>query len=745
MGNKKQVKKVICQFCHSRCRILLHSENDHLLKIEADRAAPRAGTTVPTTEGCLRLRGTKEFMYHPDRVNFPLKRVGEKGEGKWQRISWDQAFDEIAEKLKRIKEKYGAEAIASTNGTGRNIMEFTTRFLHALGTPNLNGGVNICYGPYISMAIAMFGWTVGHRRFVSFGGDKQGTGCSLLVGIDPSESTPPLWKSCLEAGKRGIKLIVIDPRRTRTAELADIWLQLRPATDTALLMSMINVIIEEGLYDKEFVDKWCYGFEQVAERAREYVPEKAAEICWVPAEKIREAARMYATNKPAFGVHGMGIEHLSNGIQAIQARYILTAITGNLDVEGGEGMPGPSRLVPGAEIELSHLLSAEQKKKQLGSDRFRLMSWQGRDLIQPYVKKVWGQECSLAWVTAIGHAPTVYRAMLTGKPYPVKATITIASNPMVTPANTKLVYKALKSLDLYVVADYWLTPSAQLADYVLPTASWMERPYLYDVFNTDFRILGGERGLPSTIPGEYERKDDYEICRGLGIRLGQEEYWPWEKMEQAFDYRLKPLGMTFKEFMDKGGFYYPAVEYRKYEKQGFGTPTGKAEIYSTVLEKLGYDPLPRYEESHENPLSMPKLKDDYPLMLISGGRFHPMYHSEHRQIDSIRKKHPHPLVQINPETAKKLGIQDGDWVWIESPRGRIRMKATLFSGIDTRVVHAEHGWWFPELPNEEPWLGGVWESNVNVLTDDDPEVCNQICGIWPLKTALCRVYKAKVY
>lgn len=745
MVSHTQVKKVICQFCQARCRVLVHSESGHLVRIEEDRSSPRAGTTAPPTGGCLRLRGAKEFMSHPDRMSYPLKRMGEKGGGKWQKISWDQAFDEIAEGLKEIKGKYGAEAIASTGGTGRTQLEYTTRFLHPLGTPNLNGQTNICFGPYITTAVAMFGWAVGHRRVVSFGSDKQRTKCALLVGIDPSGSTPPMWKSCLEAKKLGIKLIVIDPRRTQTAELADIWLQLRPATDTALLMSMINVIIEEGLYDKGFVSKWCHGFEPLQERARQYPPEKVAEICWVPAENIREAARMYASNKPAFGVHGMGTEHLSNGIQAIQARYILSAITGNIDVEGGEGIPGPSRLVPGAEIELSHLLSPQQKKKQLGSERFKLISWPGRDLMQPYVKKVWGQECSLAWVTAVAHAPTVYRAMISGKPYPVRAALTIASNPMVTPGNTRLVYQALKSLDLYVVADYWLTPSAQLADYVLPTASWLERPFLYDVSNLDFRVLAGERGLPATIPGEYERKDDFEVCRGLGIRLGQKEYWPWENMEQAFDYRLKPLGMTFAEFMAKGGFYYPAAEYRKYEKKGFGTPTGKVELYSTILEKLGYDPLPCYEESHENPLSKPELAEKYPLMLITGGRFHPMYHSEHRQIDSIRRRHPYPLVQINPQTANKLDIKDGDWVWMESLRGKIRMKAQLFSGIDPRVVHAEHGWWFPELPGEEPWLGGVWESNVNVLTDDDPEVCNQIGGIWPLKTALCRLYKAKVY
>jgi anaerobic selenocysteine-containing dehydrogenase len=245
--------------------------------------------------------------------------------------------------------------------------------------------------------------------------------------------------------------------------------------------------------------------------------------------------------------------------------------------------------------------------------------------------------------------------------------------------------------------------------------------------------------------GEYDRKTDYEILRELGMRLGQDGKWPWKDLEEVYDYMLEPMGLSFKEFMDRDGFHFPPDKYRKHETIGFATATGKVELYSTVLEKLGYDPLPKYEEPFETPISRPDLVKDYPLMLITGGRFLPMYHSEHRQIDSVRRKHPYPLVQIHPDTAKELDINDGDWVWVESPRGTIRMKCQLLEGIDPRVVHCEHGWWYPELPGEEPWLHGVWESNVNVLTDDEPDHCNPISGGWPLRTALCRVYRAKQY
>jgi anaerobic selenocysteine-containing dehydrogenase len=317
----------------------------------------------------------------------------------------------------------------------------------------------------------------------------------------------------------------------------------------------------------------------------------------------------------------------------------------------------------------------------------------------------------------------------------------------VTQGNSRLVYKALKSLDLYVVKDFWLTPSAELADYVLPSACWLERPDMHAASGTDTGIMAGYPVLPAIVLGEHEYWTEYDFFCKLGRKMGQQEFWPWNNLEEARDYQLKPLGLTYMRFMEeKNGLFLPANEYRKHEKKGgFGTPTGKIELYSTILEKLGYDPLPRYDEPSESSLSRPDLAEEFPLTLINGGRVRPYFQSEHRQIDSMRKRHPNPLLQIHPQTAQKLGIDNGDWVWIETPSGRIRQKSLYFEGIDPRVVHAEHGWWFPELPGEEPWLHGVWESNVNVLTDDSSERCNKVSGGWPLRTNLCKVYKVKTF
>jgi anaerobic selenocysteine-containing dehydrogenase len=195
--------------------------------------------------------------------------------------------------------------------------------------------------------------------------------------------------------------------------------------------------------------------------------------------------------------------------------------------------------------------------------------------------------------------------------------------------------------------------------------------------------------------------------------------------------------------MSRGGFLSIPKEHKRYEKVGFGTPTGRIEIYSKTLEKLGYHPLPEFKEPPESPHSRPDLAEEYPLILITGGRFQPYYHSEQRQVQSLREMHPDPIVQIHPNTAKQLDIQEGDWVWIESPRGRIRQKYRPFSGMDARVVHVQHGWWFPEEEGAEPSLHGVWKSNCNVLTNDDPDICNEVSGGWPLRAFLCKIYKAE--
>ncbi len=728
-----EIKKVICIQCHNACRLAAAVDGVHLISVGPDEEFPGTKSSYPITKSCPRRRNVIEYFYNPGRLNYPLKRVGERGENRWQEIPWDDAFAEISIRMKKIIDQHGPEAIATTSGTGRTHDEIRQRFFNILGSPNHTGAGQICYGPFCVMSNTLFGWRV-------FPVVRPNTRCILLWGGGGPRYWDVFWKAAKNARKKnGAKIIVIDPRGIDSVKHADLWLQVRPGTDVALALAMIHHVIEEELYDKGFVEDWCYGFEELKERARQYTPDKAAGITWVPADKIRKAAEWYATMKPAVTNHGMGLEHQFNSIQALHAHFILSALCGNIDEKGGDIFTTPyPKIIHEQAIAAHDRLSQEQINKTLGIDRFRLLSRKGFDIIQSNVERLWGNEAfNRTSYEVFAHGPTIYRAILTGKPYPVRGMITLSSNPMITVPNTKLVYEALKNLDLYVVVDFFMTPSAQLADYVLPATTYLERPWLW----TYSGIVGSERAMPKTVSGAYDRRDDYDFWRGLGLKLGQDSDWPWETLEELYDYRLKPIGLNFREFMNQGGFLTAPKEYKRYLKEGFATPSGKIELYSKTLEVLGYDPLPQYQEPPETPYSRPDLLQTYPLILITGGRHMPFYHSEHRQVKSMRKIHPDPIMQMNPETAKGLSIKDGDWVWIETARGRIKQKCQYFGGIDPRVIHAQHGWWFPEEDGAEPLLHGVWKSNCNVLIDDNPDICNPISGGWPLRGFLCKVYR----
>jgi anaerobic selenocysteine-containing dehydrogenase len=310
-------------------------------------------------------------------------------------------------------------------------------------------------------------------------------------------------------------------------------------------------------------------------------------------------------------------------------------------------------------------------------------------------------------------------------------------------ANTKETYQAFKSpnLELHVVNEFFMTTAAELADYVLPAASWLERPLCTTHEDFSDSVLGGERSIPPVA----ERKDEYTFWRELGLKLGQAEYWPWPTYEDAIKYQLSPLGMSYEQFIQSGFIVSDQKNFKKYEQVGFPTSTGKVELYSTVLEKLGYDPLPYYEEPAESPLSAPEIAQEYPLILCTGGHFMPFFHSEYRQLGiGLREKHPDPLADVHPETAQKLGISEGDWVWIETRRGKIKQRAHLNEGILKDVVNAQASWWYPEMPAAEPSFHGLWESNANVLSANDEGSLDPITGGWYTRALLCRIYKVEL-
>ena len=722
-----EIKRSYCGLCHPRCGLLLEIENGRIIKAKGD-------PDHPISRGRICSRGSlmPDHVHHPDRINYPIKRRGEKGSGKWQRLTWDQALDEVAEKLEALRRKYGSETLAFTHGTKRTYHWDERRFFNLFGSPNVCGVNNICMCPSQAVEYAT------HGGFTW--GDIRHTRCVVLWGHGPSKSDPiGLYPMILQAKKNGAKLIVVDPRRIDEAEKADIWLPIRPGTDVALMLGWIRIIIEEGLYDRDFVDNWTVGFEDLKAAAAEYTPQRVAKITWLTPEQVIESARCYGSTKPAVIPWGFGLDKQGiNATQAARARCCLKALTGNLDIPGGEslGCNDPvGRIISDEEMQLNEALPAKQSAKQIGADQYPFFGFPGwsksneanhrlpREYMHP----------PNADMTCVAHARPVFEAMITGKPYPVRAAISVASNPMLSLPNVRHTYQALKNLDLYVVGEFYLTPSAALADYVFPICSTVE--------TTELWLTGGFCvACPRGIEPLYERRNTYDFWRGLAVRLGQGEHWPWKTIDEVWDYRLSPLGLTFNRLLEQNGLF-GKPEFQRYKKFGFGTPSGKVELRSSTFEALGCEPVPVYREMAHSPLSDSKLTGAFPLVLITGSRFMPMYHSEQRQIEKARKKRPDPVVNLHPETAKKLNLNEGDWVKVETPLGSIRLRLNLSDRVDRRMADAEHGWWFPERDQADPNLFSVFESNANVLCPDGSEFCSPEIGSWPHTALLCRVEK----
>ncbi|MFW9988546.1 MAG: molybdopterin-dependent oxidoreductase, partial [Candidatus Odinarchaeota archaeon] len=511
------------------------------------------------------------------------------------------------------------------------------------------------------------------------------------------------------AYEKGAKLIVIDPRKGFLAKKADYWLQLRPGTDAALALGFFRVIIEEELYDKEFVEHYIHGWDNFVERVMKDYPLKRVEkITWIDQELIQNAARLYATTKPA-GIHwGVPTEQNINCTDFTRTAIGLMAATGNLDVPGGNVFYQPPPVRKVSEFSANSALPPQQKKKRLGGNQYKLAD--RMTIITP--------KC--AW-----------DAILKGKPYPVKAGYLVGTNPVVSRANANEVYKALKNLEFLAVSDFFLTPTAELADIFLPAGTWLEQDHVSENWKYHGYILARQKAVEI---GECWQ--DHKIFMELGKKLGQE--W-WDTVEDSLNWLLEPSGITWDEFK-KIGYLQGDMKYYKYKEKGFSTPTRKVEIYSTILEKWGFDPLPKYKEIPESPISNPDLVKKYPYILNAGLRTPTFFHSENRMISWLREIRPDPIVEIHPKTARKHNIYEGDWIWIESPRGRVKQRAKLNSGIDPRVIVAEHGWWYPEVKSSDH---GWDTSNINLLTDNSYESMDPVMGATSLRVLLCNIIRCE--
>jgi anaerobic selenocysteine-containing dehydrogenase len=681
-SNEKAIRTV-CGFCHNNCGLLAYVSNGVLRRVKADPDHPANRGDI-----CPKGAAATKVVYSPDRLKYPLRMTS----SGFQQISWQEALDIIATKLLEIREKYGGETLIRCNGAPvtQTAWDAFVQLTAAYGSTNLTGSGHVCHIPRDIAFSTVYG--------VMTKPDYKNTRCMVVWGSNPSDSRDyggahgRFTQLIPEAKRRGAKLIVIDPRRTNLANTADKWLAIEPGRDDALALAMLNVIIKEGLYDKEFVTQWTIGFEELAEHVERFTPEWAQGITKLRASDIREVATTYATTRPAIILAGNGLDQYPNVIQTIRAIGILCAITGNLDVEGGNVfLPKPA---------LSSLVSHPSGIKRLSADRYPLY---------PRVP-----------------FPSFVDAILNGEPYNPKAMLVYHANPALINADSTKTKQALKKLEFLVVCDIFKSATAEMADIILPEASEFEQ-YGFQCYAS---VDGGFVALKQKVIEPIgESRPVFEIEYELATRMGLNAAYPWTNTEEWINHRLKASRITLDDLKKQSIIYAtPPLEYRKYLKHGFDTPSGKVEIYSQKLKNYGYPPLPEFKDLDASFADETASSDNYPL--IGTTRRPGAYvHTRFRNIPALQRLEPEPLARLHPKEAQSRKIADGNLIAVQSPNGMIKVKAKVSDEVSPGVVIIDFGW-------GNPWDQGP---NVNILTSDkdrDPISCST-----PNRRFRCQVTK----
>lgn len=705
----------LCGVCPGGCPVRVELRDGRIERVLPRRDHP---------EGMVCRRGGRaaEIVYAPDRLLHPQQRVGPRGEGRFQRVSWDAAYEQLVSGLRSIAQRHGPEAVCIYTGRGNFELGLNESFapsgtvetsasavLFPFGSPNTTGVGSLCYVAYGMIATrASFG---DYIRNINF--DLEQADLIVVWGTNPATDSPPTRMRRLRRAKqRGARVVVIDHRRTETvrAALAE-WIGIRPGTDGALALGLINVILDEGLHDREFVERWTHGFEELARYARRFDPETVERITWVPAETVRRLAREIARTPRCATLMYTGLEYSGCGVQTLRAVWSLVALSGHLDTPGG--------------------------------NQFRMRGVRpGRILTDPPSggrAPIGAEEYPLYHATrSEAHAALLPRAILEGKPYPIRGLIVSGSSLITSWPDPELWRRALASLELLVVVDRFPTADSAYADLVLPAAT---------LFETESYMLYGDRlqHRPRVIAPLGEARSDYLIFAELARRLGYGHLWP-QTERGMIERALVGTGVTLAELERRpDGVQLPAppMRYRKHEtgelrsdgRPGFETPTGKFELTSEWLRQHGYDPLPAYTEPAEGPLAAPGLAREFPLVFNSGARTHHDFRSQLHNIPTLAAKLPAPLVHLNPRDAEARGIRDGDPVEVVSPRGSVRFVAHVTDEIIAGAIDANMGGGGPLGP--EAWR----RANVNALTDMDNR--DPLSGFPTYKALLCDVRLVK--
>ena len=705
-----EAKHVVCTICDIGCQMRAVADDEGKVAKILPHDNPMLARNI-----CFKGTAAPQIHNHPDRLRTPLKRVGERGEDRWEEISYEKAMDEIAEKLAAIVERYGAESFAvSTSGWNTQTTHgLDRRFMNLLGSPNWTSGVSLCAGNTAAVNKLTYGWFPM--------GDFMNTKCIVLFGHNPRKhSWTPIYNMINAAKANGAKVIVLDPRVSDQAETADLHLRLRAGTDAAMCLGWLKVIIDEQLYDEDFVRDWCVGFDELKARVDEYPLERVAEITGVGKELIAEAARMYATADGAVIPWTPITDMQISSTSAIRLHGILRAVTGNLDIVGGETLGGFNPdYIPESEMGLHEVLPLEQKQKQLGYEKHPAYTYRAAEMLKEATERVHGfPYADIVMGCHMANPSELFRAMATEAPYPIKAFFTLGNNTLLSYPNQHQILQGMLNQELIVAHEIFMTPTAMLADYVLPGDVFTERNHIADSWSWTNRLTLSNK----IVDAPEEASSTFRFWTDLAHRMGFGEHFPWETLEDVLDHRLSRSGRTFAEFADATYMEAPTPEFRKYRKQGFATPSGKVELYSSVLEEMGFDPLPYHREG-------PPITDEFPYRVFTGVREDSFFQTGQRNIPVLRRRQIGPELFVHPTDAERDGLSEGDWVRLETATGHVTATLSIRATMKEGHLRVPHGWWYPEMRGSDSFLAGAFLSSDAVLCPDDDEFLDFEQGI----------------
>ena len=713
--HKLEWKKSLCGICPAGCWVEVGLNNGNMVDIRPD-------TSHTLGMICRRGRHAPEIVYSKHRLKYPMKRVGPKGSYEFERIAWGEAYNIIVENLKRIKEESGPEAVAIYTGRGAQelslcdifqpkgvVVSSASNVLFPFGSPNTMGVGALCY---VSLHMIAPHVTMGRMQTNMFA-DIENAEMVVVWGTNPATDSPPIDMLRLEAtAQRGADIVVIDPRRTETAVRTDAqWVPIRPGTDGALALSMIAVMIEDDLYNEDFAENWCHGFEELVNYVKHFRPEVAETITRVPANTIRDLAHRICNADGASLLMYTGLEYSNSGVQSARAVLTLFALADQLDVPGGIGLT-----MLNSEFPINRSCNRENPDldRAVAHNEFPIYSnYRGES-----------------------HAIGLVDSVLKGEPYQIRGLLIHGASILTSWPQTLIWRETLSRLDFLVCIDRQFTADAAYADVVLPATTMFENDS-YMVYGPILRLR------EKVIEPVGEARNDYLIMAELAEHLGYGHLFP-QTEEGMLRFVLEGSGYSLEDVKVAGGWVKlstPMMEYKKWQKgglrqdgkPGFDTPTGKFEIWSTIFEEYGYEPLPKYTEPTEGPLSSPRVAGKFPLVFNSGARHQTDFRSQHHGIEGLVKDNPEPTVELNFNDAVERGIQSGDLVEVRTPRGKVPFRARVTNDIMKGAVECTFGGGTPVGPKS-------WQKwNVNELTDINNY--DVISGFPVYKALLCDVVK----